>query len=85
VTPELAIIPIVTALMLAVKKIPPLDLQGRGWLLPWIAVGLAVGLSFLSAKAVSADLAFQGIVYGLAASGLYDGTLDKIKTLGGAK
>lgn len=69
---DLAIIPLVTALVMAVKQAPPLKPEARRWMLPWIAIGLAVGASFLLAQEVTGPLALQGVVYGLAAAGLYD-------------
>ncbi|MFO8012129.1 MAG: hypothetical protein R6X20_02370 [Phycisphaerae bacterium] len=83
--PDIAIVPLVTALMLAVKQAPPLKREGLKWLLPWIAVALGVGVSLLAAGEVTTDLALRGLVYGLAAAGLYDGTVGAGKRLKGAK
>lgn len=81
-------VPIVMGLMLAVKMIPPLRPESRHWVLPWLAIGLATGLVVLhaytgEAPGFSPDLILSGIIYGLASVGLYEGTVDKLKKIGG--
>jgi len=75
---QLAAIPIVAALMMMVKQIPIFAPEGRKWILPWVSLVLGVGVACGLAGAVTGvwaltpDLAIQGVIFGLAASGLYD-------------
>ncbi|MCX5675395.1 MAG: hypothetical protein NTX87_10355 [Planctomycetota bacterium] len=89
------IVPLVIALVGAIKAAPwfrpvsaPDGPRRNGWLLPWIAAVLGVGLSLLWALAWPADppacLALQivmGLIFGLSAAGLYDATLSPLKGL----
>jgi hypothetical protein len=80
---EPLVIPLVLAMMMAVKQIPlfaSTESGGRAnaWLLPWISAGLGVGGVFLYTAAFGSDLnvgqcILNGILYGLAAAGLWDG------------
>jgi hypothetical protein len=84
---EALVIPLVLALMIAVKQIPifapdPADPEGgrmNGWLLPWVSAALGVGGVMLYAEAFGGDAGnmgakiLNGIIYGLAASGLWSG------------
>ena len=75
---QLAAIPIVAALMMMVKQIPVFAPEGRKWILPWVslAVGIGVACGLAGAMtgvwAMTPDLVIQGVICGLAASGLYD-------------
>ena len=69
---KLLVVPLVAALMMAVKQIPLLKAEGRTWLLPWISMFLGVGACALLSDPFSRMVLFQGLVYGLAAAGLYD-------------
>ena len=70
--PELALIPLITALMMVVKQIPPLKADGRQWLLPIISMGLGVGAVFAVNQSADPSFILTGLMYGLAAAGLYD-------------
>ncbi|HUX00833.1 MAG TPA: hypothetical protein VMY35_07620 [Phycisphaerae bacterium] len=69
---KLLVVPLVAALMMAVKMLPPLQPEARRWALPWIAMILGVGACVLLSEPLTRMVVFQGIVYGLAAAGLYD-------------
>jgi hypothetical protein len=87
------IVPLVIALVAAVKAAPwfapdplPDGPRRNGWLLPWIAAGLGVGLAVLWNQAWPADPALPwaarvilGLLMGLSAAGLYDGALQPLK------
>jgi len=87
------IVPLVLALMTAVKAIPvfapdplPDGPRKNAWLLPWIAAGLGSGLAVVWGLAFSETIptslaarALLGLFAGLSAAGLYDGTLQPLK------
>jgi len=71
---DVVIVPIVTALMQAIKHLPFLKDEARHWIFPFIAMVLGVGLTVAKASAPMGDLPgliLVGLVNGLAASGLY--------------
>lgn len=67
-TPQiLALIPIVAAILQVLKRIEPIQAV-KQWL-PFIAIGLAIGLAFMMKVP---DPIMPGIVAGLMAGGAYD-------------
>lgn len=67
-TPQvLALIPVVAAILQILKRIEPIQ-QVKQWL-PFIAIGLAVGLAYLTKVP---EPILPAIVVGLMASGAYD-------------
>lgn len=85
---HLWIVPVVTVLAQMAKAIP--FIEGRPWLGPWMAVALGLGLAAIASLAQPVDLPFQqalgiwgveGVLAGLAASGLY--SLGGKKLMGG--
>ena len=87
---ELVVIPLVLALMMAVKQMPwfapdpePDGPRRNGWVLAWIAAALGVGGVFLYGQAAGtpgnwALCVLRGIGYGFAAVGLWDGGINKV-------
>ena len=73
---ELTLIPLVTALVMGIKQMPWLQDEKLKWVLPWVSVLISVGLVFLWAGEASGDLLLKGLVFGLSATGLYQGTID---------
>lgn len=79
------IVPIVVAVMMGLKQVP-IFTEPRRWVLPWVAVLLGIGAAILWAEpeATWQQIARIGLIYGLAAGGLYDGTVGSLaKKLGG--
>lgn len=85
---EALVIPLILALMIAVKQIPIFDLtdpadpnspRRAGWLLPWISAGLGVACVLVYAAAFGDEAGnawvrvLNGVIFGLAASGLWSG------------
>lgn len=87
---EALVIPLVLALMLAVKQCPifapeppPDGPRRNGWLLPWIAAVLGVIGTFLYASAFGLEQTIgmkilNGVIFGLAAAGLWDGGINQV-------
>jgi hypothetical protein len=87
------IVPLVIALVTAIKAAPcfapdprPRGPRRNGWLLPWIAAALGVGLEILWGQAWPANppapwaaQAILGLLMGLSAAGLYDGSFGPLK------
>ena len=71
---ELLLVPLTIALVEAIKQ---LNIPSR--LLPWCAVAVGVGLTFLTQDCVLKECILQGVITGLTASGLYDATLQTAK------
>ena len=81
------IVPIVVAVVMALKQVP-IFTESRRWVLPWIAVLLGIGAATLWAEPAATwqQIARIGLIYGLAAGGLYDGTVGTLaKKLEGAQ
>ncbi|HUX16717.1 MAG TPA: hypothetical protein VMW52_09610 [Phycisphaerae bacterium] len=69
---KLLVVPLVAALMMMVKLVPPLQPETRRWILPWIATALGVLGAWLVSESFTRLAVLQGLVWGLSAAGLYD-------------
>jgi len=78
---EVLLIPLLTALMQAVKQIPWLKVEGRSWILPFLAIGIGVVGTMGALSVWDGPTAIKGIIFGLAAIGLYDAAVDPVKRL----
>ncbi len=78
---EILLVPLLMGLMQAIKQIPWLKAESHAWILPFLAIGIGVVGTMGALSMWDGPTAIKGIIYGLAAVGLYQATVDPAKHL----